>query len=48
VCWLAWPLLAEFLYGLSWYWIVAGAVAFPFLYLLPVLAGSALALRRTA
>ena len=46
-CWLAWPLLGEFLYGLSWYWIVAGALAFPFLYLLPLLAGSVLAARRT-
>ena len=46
--WLAWPLLAEFLYGLSWYWIVGGALVFPIFYLLPLLAGSALALRRTA
>lgn len=46
--WLAWPLLAEFLYGLSWYWIVGGALVFPFFYLLPLLAGSALALRRMA
>jgi hypothetical protein len=48
VCWLAWPLLAEFLYGLSWYWIIGGALVFPFFYLLPLLAGSALALRRSA
>jgi len=47
-CWLAWPFLAKFFYVLSWYWIVGGALVFPFFYLLPLLAGSALALRRTA
>ena len=47
VYWCAWPLLAQILYGLSWYWIVGGALVFPVFYLLPLLAGSALALRRT-
>jgi len=46
--WIAWPFLAKFFYVLSWYWIVSGALVFPFLYLLPLLAGSALAMRRTA
>jgi hypothetical protein len=42
-CWVAWPFLAALVYALSWYWIVAGMATFPFLYLLPLLAGSALA-----
>ena len=48
VYWIAWPFLATFFYVLSWYWIVGGALVFPFFYVLPLLAGSALALRRTA
>ena len=45
--WIAWPLLAVSLYRLSWYWIVGGALVLPLCYVLPLLAGSALALRRT-
>jgi hypothetical protein len=43
--WVAWPFLAKFLYSFSWYWIVAGALTFPFFYLIPLLAGSMLARR---
>ena len=47
VYWCAWPVLAPVFYGLSWYWIVGGVLVFPVVYLLPLLAGSAVALRRT-
>ena len=43
--WVAWPFLAQLVYALSWYWIVGGVFAFPFVYLVPLLAGSAVARR---
>jgi hypothetical protein len=48
VAWIAWPWLAVFVYSLSWPWIAAGAVAAPFVYLLPLLAGAAQARRADA
>jgi hypothetical protein len=46
--WVTWPVLAQLVYSLSWYWIIGGTLAFPFFYLIPLLVGSVLARRRTA
>jgi hypothetical protein len=45
VFWIAWPFIAVFVYSLSSVWIIAVALAFPFFYLLPLVAAAALASR---